>query len=340
VGEDDVIVVDDATTVVDISTDKHNEVPCDFFKPKTLDLLREVRKYTIVDETAIRLYLGKILKGLTNALSIDEGIHHIRDLQETLVFKNPVSADDSECNQEFRLSMPPGIENLGATCYLNTQLQCLAQNLAFLDGILSWKPSANGDDDRMTSVLTLFQDLLLRMNSGPHSIVNTLDFSNALGLDHFEQQDPNEFSRLFFDRMHDSFQGGENNKNLTDLLPRLFQGVLAYEITCQKCGTKSKRTEEFMDLNLPIVRREPIDIGMERKVCSFQSKFDTDVQHCLNEYCSDEMLDGENQYHCINCKDKCDAKRAVSFQTLPPVLNVQVRYSRIFSIIPQLTHLY
>ena len=85
-----------------------------------------------------------------------------------------------------------------------------------------------------------------------------------------------------------------------------------------------------MDLNLPIVRRQPIDLGVQKKVDSVQSKFDTDVQHCLNEYCGDEMLDGENQYHCIHCKDKCDAKRAVSFQTLPPVLNVQVRHSNMF----------
>ena len=335
--EDDVIVIDDTTAVVDISIDHHSNDALDFFKPKTLELLKQVRKCTFVSETSIRLYLRKILPGLTDALSIDDGIDYIRTLQKELVFTNPVLVHEfsektatTDVDKEIRLAMPPGIENLGATCYLNTQLQCLAQNLVFVDGILSWKPSTNGGDDRMTSVLALFQDLLQRMNSGPHAIVNTLEFSNALGLDHFEQQDPNEFSRLFFDRMHDSFQGGDDNKNLADLLPRLFQGVLAYEITCLVCGTKSKRTEEFMDLNLPIVQRKLIDLGENKKNDSLQSKLDTDVQHCLNEYCSDEMLDGENQYHCSNCNGKCDAKRSVSFQTLPPVLNVQVRHCNTF----------
>lgn len=325
----DVIVLDDAIAGEELSSDSSDGAAFEFYKPKTLELLKEVRKSTIVDEASIRSYLRKILPGLTEVLSIDEGIARIRHWQESLVFTNPVPSHDekttdTEVGHEIKFSTPPGIENLGATCYLNTQLQCLAQNLVFVDGIMSWRPSTDGEDDRMTSVLALFQDLLLRMTSGPHSIVNTKDFSNALELDHFEQQDPNEFSRLFFDRMHMSFQDGDNNKNLADLLPRLFQGVIAYEITCLVCGTKSKRTEEFMDLNLPIVQRNSAALLVQKKVDSFQTKVDTDVQHCLNEYCSDEMLDGENQYHCTNCKDKCDAKRALSFQKLPPVLNVQV----------------
>jgi len=32
-----------------------------------------------------------------------------------------------------------------------------------------------------------------------------IDFSNALGIQHNEQQDPNEFARLLFDRMEESF---------------------------------------------------------------------------------------------------------------------------------------
>lgn len=39
--------------------------------------------------------------------------------------------------RKLQLSVPPGIENLGATCYLNTQLQCLTQNRVFVQGIMS-----------------------------------------------------------------------------------------------------------------------------------------------------------------------------------------------------------
>jgi len=305
-----------------------------FYSPATREMLRKVRKSQYVDEQAVRYYLKDILQNLTAAMSLDEGIMQVRKQHEKLIFDNPLLDDTLGENQEkkLRLSVPPGIENLGATCYLNTQLQCLAQNRIFVEGIVSWRAPNNGTDDRMNSVLSLFQDLLVRMNAGAFATVNTLDFSNALGLDHYEQQDPNEFSRLFLDKMHDSFQqsgaaGGRTD--LAELLPHLFRGVMMYETTCFTCKNKSGRTENFMDLNLPIVH--PSNKGHSPKtgqqsMLDFldQKKRDTDVQFCLDQYCHPESLDGENQYFCGQCGCKRDAQRALTFQKLPPVLNVQL----------------
>jgi ubiquitin C-terminal hydrolase len=347
-GDNTVIVIDDANT--SNTTNNSVNIPDDltlliddFYKPQTSERLKRVRKYIQVDEKSIRDYLKKILSTLSEALSLDEGLDRVRQLHESLIFTIPLQSTENSrklgnCTNArelpILLSMPPGIENLGATCYLNTQLQCLAQNLVFVDGIMSWRPSTgNGGSDRMTSIMALFQALLLRMNSGPDSTVNTLEFSNALGLDHFEQQDPNEFSRLFLERMHDSFQSSSNNKNLADLLPRLFQGNLVYETTCLVCNTKSKRTEEFMDLNLPIVKRKSARSGTQRTIDSFCSKFDSDVQYCLDQYCREEILDGENKYLCSHCGDKCEARRAVAFKTLPPILNVQVSQQCPYNVV-------
>jgi hypothetical protein len=342
-GDNPVIVIDDANesniTNKSLTTPTDLMLQNDLYVPKTLERLKRVRKFIEVDEESIRVYLKKILSSLSEVLSLDEGVNRVKQLHESLIFTVPLrmkngsgtlsDSNDATTREQvpMQLSMPPGIENLGATCYLNTQLQCLAQNLVFVDGIMSWRPSTeNGDSDRMTSIMAQFQDLLLQMKHGPYSTVNTLEFSNALGLDHFEQQDPNEFSRLFLERMHVSFQDSGNNKNLADLLPRLFQGVMVYETTCLVCNTKSKRTEEFMDLNLPIVQHKSAQPGVQRTIESFCKTIDSDVQFCLNQYCREEMLEGENRYHCSHCGKKCDARRAVAFQTLPPILNVQVSF--------------
>ena len=92
---------------------------------------------------------------------------------------------------------PAGLWNLGATCYLNSQLQCLAQNLGFLSGLFSWKKgrtggASNAADERMSSVLSHMQLILARIRYGPDKVIYTNDFASALGLENDEMQDPNE----------------------------------------------------------------------------------------------------------------------------------------------------
>ena len=77
-------------------------------------------------------------------------------------------------------------------------------------------------------MLSLFQCILASLHAGPQRTITTVEFSNALGIDHFEQQDPNKYSRLFFVLMHNAFQKDDSKGgcDLSQLLPDLFQGIV------------------------------------------------------------------------------------------------------------------
>ena len=323
--------------------------------------------------------------------TVDECIERIHTMHKGLIYEDRISASATGTTTEtdlsmdeashvisIRLSTPPGLRNLGATCYLNSQFQCLAQNPAFVDGVFSWIAEGGGGGgggggSRMDQVLLTMQTLLAQMNHGAENVVCTEPFGNALGLEHDEMQDPNEFARLLFDRMHESFQksalasascnsGSTNDRSATalaELLPSLFRGVCTYETKCCKCEKKSKRSENFMELTLPLVKpgdrrvketsiarsRIPIQKdnvttaggkiqskkksrprkgsdATENEASNQQDSRDVTVQGCLDAYLFPEMLEDDNQFYCNNCAMKCDAIRSVSLSELPPVLNI------------------
>ena len=301
-----------------------------------------------IQETQSHSHTGSVEAGI-DILSLERSSdEHDEDEGDTVRDGDSVSA-----TRNVRLALPPGIENLGCTCYLNTQLQCLAQCLAFCQGIFSWRPPASNaspagataTQDRMQNVLLFFQRLLAELRLGGSRAINTLDFSNALGLDHHEQQDPNEFSRLFLERMDETLRATSgiaastdskvhDGDNLTTLLSHLFQGQMRYETICQHCHSTTERHEDFRDLNLPIEDcgsgggigskpKKPGQLSMLSFLTSSEPE-DLSVQQCLDAYCQPEHLQDDNRYWCDACQAKRDATRQVSFARLPPVLNVQL----------------
>lgn len=314
------------------------------YSKATKEEMEKLRKSQEMECNDIQSTLHGMLKTLAReqCTSSEEYMEAISEWHNSLLFVVPTAEEKLVPDGRINMALPPGIQNLGATCYLNTQLQCLAQNPVFLEGIFSWRAVNNGHN--MNAVMTTLQKLLAQMIFGGDCKLSTLDFSNALGLEHYEQQDPNEFARLLFDRMEESFQqcsnfrpeGSGQEPDLSDLLRRIFHGTTTYETTCMKCNNVSLKTEGFMDLNLPIVApvSKPPENGKGKKIdgtieAAFAkqakgSQIDTNVQACLDQYLEAELMDGDNKYFCEICKSLQAAKRVPKLTGLPPVLNVQL----------------
>lgn len=317
---------------VAFSTDEldHTKEHC-LYSKLTREQLVDTRQEIQVDRDSILSYVETAILAHANATYSPTGYcERVQALHEGMLFQNPLIRNKS-ASGKMRLALPPGMRNLGATCYLNTQLQCLARNTVFLDGIFAWKPSKS--ESRMDSVLSTLQQILARLAFGAESTNTTEAFSTALGLQNDEMQDPNEFARLLFQKMHEAFQQssiGTDSGELSKLLPSLFEGNMTYETECLSCGSVTERSEKFMDINLPIVNPDQISPKSNKgqltldAAFTFSKREGTSLQYCLESYMQSEELTEDNQYWCEGCQRKRDARRQVILKELPPVLNVQL----------------
>lgn len=164
----------------------------------------ELRSTTDVAAEKIKAHLNRLVTDST-AGKTDDRVARIRALHSDLIYwpeeqSVPTQEPDHPPNTHIQLSTPPGLRNLGATCYLNSQLQCLSQNLGFADGLFMWRrPGPNqltvsGNEDRMDNVIDKMQKILGQMRAGGEGIICTEEFAKALNLENGEMQDPNEVS--------------------------------------------------------------------------------------------------------------------------------------------------
>lgn len=195
-----------------------------------------------------------------------------------------------------------GLQNQGATCYMNSILQSLFLTTAFRKSIYAIPTNGQSPQDSIPLALQRLFHALTFSTLPP----NTNDLTASFGWDlheSFTQHDVQEFLRVLMDDLEEKMKGTEAD----GFIDRLFGGRVKKVIRCLNVDFESSRSETVYDVQMPVA-------GCPTLKDSFDA------------YIARETMCGENKY-MADGHGLQDAEMFNVFDRLPPVLHlILMRY--------------
>ena len=269
-----------------------------------------------------------------------------RDLQDT---KNELNGLKNKYNELIPITI--GLDNIGATCYMNATLQSFSNTKELRDYFL--KKFIKSDPNKKMS--NAFCDVILNLwnknNNGksyaPHNFKNVLSELNPLFAG-IAANDSKDLISFLLERFHQELniidtknindnmisnadQLNENkmfNIFSTDMMARyksiisdLFYGILETKTQCTNCKRIKYNFQVYSFLEFPL---EQINIYFtnqgRRQNFNGQGNPDVDLYECFEHYQSTLQMTGDNKIYCSECNSSFDAFYQTLLYTTPNYL--------------------
>ena len=304
--------------------------------------------------------------GNQNIKSLDNIDNCINQNQESIeYYKNLLIQKDKEIQkmkEEYEqkikileISEPilVGLDNIGASCYMNAIFQCLSNTTRLTEYFLK-KYKYNKEDKNKTisnEYYNLIKNLWNKENDkksiSPNSFNNILTEENPL-LIGGSSNEPKELISFLLERFHQELNLKkieekkvklrfttpteqldekmtlnnfltEFNDNYHSIISDLFYGVLKTQKKCQGCNNIIYNFNVFSFLEFPLeqVNKYCFNKGLK-------TNEGINIYECFNYYGNMEMMTGENQIHCEICQEQCDALYRTSLYSSPNYLIIIV----------------
>eukprot|EP00804_Cyclotella_cryptica_P031247 CCRYP_011069-RA/>CCRYP_011069-RA protein AED:0.07 eAED:0.07 QI:74/1/1/1/1/1/2/2088/533 len=280
-------------------------------------------------------------------------VHQIVNIGIECYHRNSSSGKD-ECATENakQLSGKVGLINMGNTCFMNSSLQCLSNTIPLTDYFLGYdyRSEINHENFLGTrgALSTSFAELIKHLWLGSERCYRPEDFKTKLEqfapqFRGYEQQDAHELLAFLLDGIHEDLNrvkkrpyieekdcDGTNDEGDSilawsnyllrnrSIIVDMFQGQLRNTMTCRNrakvstdgtfgCGHCNVKFDPFMYLSLPI------------------SSNCRTLDDCLQLYCEEELLDGDEKWYCPKCESHVEATKKIDLWMLPPILIIHLK---------------
>lgn len=193
-----------------------------------------------------------------------------------------------------------GLQNQGATCYMNSLFQSLYFTNSFRKAVYQIPTET---DEPTKSIALALQRVFYNLQFS-NTAVGTTELTKSFGwdsLEAFRQHDVQEFNRV----LQDNLEIKMKNTPADGAIKNLFVGRMKSYIKCINVNFESSRLEDYYDIQLNV------------KGCK-------NLEDSFKDYITEETLEGDNKYMAEGYGLQ-DAKKGVIFESFPPVLHLQLK---------------
>ncbi|XP_078265926.1 ubiquitin carboxyl-terminal hydrolase 47-like [Rhinoraja longicauda] len=190
-----------------------------------------------------------------------------------------------------------GLENQGATCYLNTLLQTWFMTPEVRECITSAKSDA--------ALVCVLQDLFNNLEGSENTSLRTDELTTLLRMNVYQQHDIEECFRNMINKLHTAMEPEQN-------ILKFYQINMVQSLKCSWCTSHIQIDCPFLDLPLLI------------HSANSSRKFEH-LEMALREFLKEQTMEDDNACYCDNCDTKTKTKTRYYFNHLPRILTFQLK---------------
>ena len=232
-----------------------------------------------------------------------------------------------------------GLNNIGATCYMNASLQCLSNTKELTEFFLNNYKDKNKKKHIITyEYYELIKNLWNEKNNNkpysPYSFKDVLSQENELFAG-IQANDSKDLINFLIERLHQELnviKENNNNENFyqvnqlnenealqfflkdftsnfNSIISKLFYGILETKSQCKGCNIIKFNFQLYSFLEFPLqhINQYFYNNGKRPLFTQDGKNPDVDLYECFEYNRKIDLMNGENQMYCNICNKLCDA---------------------------------